>query len=265
MCKKREKSEKEIEKAIQEHERGNLAFTQVQKKPSQSFDAKNTELTYHEYVHDLDKYNKMIEGSQFLYKDWLNKLQDLDMQRIKFIKASLNGFFSTYLDNGEIMKEKIIDSMSSAQLINIETDVKIFIDENRSKSGYFKKKEFVSYDYSKKIIKNREERIRGSGSFDDFLSFDSWKDAEIEITSKRSNSKYEGQDKTHPDAFDLLGMNDFEEIKNEEDETKTFNNNKEYVRLSIEGLFEGKSIAMKEQLKIFELLHENYITPIVKR
>lgn len=31
MCKKREKSEQEIEKAIQDHEKGNLTFAQVQK------------------------------------------------------------------------------------------------------------------------------------------------------------------------------------------------------------------------------------------
>lgn len=40
MCKKREKSEQEIEKAIQDHEKGNLTFAQVQKKSNQAFDIK---------------------------------------------------------------------------------------------------------------------------------------------------------------------------------------------------------------------------------
>lgn len=40
MCKKREKSEQEIEKAIQDHDKGTLTFAQVQKKSNQAFDIK---------------------------------------------------------------------------------------------------------------------------------------------------------------------------------------------------------------------------------
>lgn len=269
MCKKREKSEQEIEKAIQEHEKGILTFSQVQKKSNISYDAKKvTESAYHEYLQDLEEYNKMIDGSQFLYKDWLNKLQDLDEERIRLVKTTLNGFFSTFLDTGDILKDKMIESISSAHLINSQTDIKIFIDENRSKNEFFKKKEFVSYDYSRKIIKSRQERIKSDASLDDFLSFDSRKEAEIDVISlgsRKSISKYEEESKSSPNAFDLLGLNDFEEIKLEEQETRSFNDNKEYVKQSIEGLFGGKEIATEEQLKIFELLHETYITPVVSK
>ena len=83
----------DIEKAIQEHEKGNLTFSQVQKKSNQAFDVKrNTELSYHEYVGYLAQYNKMIEDSQMLYKDSLNKMQDMDEERVRNIRRSLSLF-----------------------------------------------------------------------------------------------------------------------------------------------------------------------------
>lgn len=139
MCKKREKYETEIEKAIQEHEKGQLTFAQVQKKSNQAFDVKkNAELAYHDYVQDLEKYNNMIENAQGLYKDALNRLQDLDEERVKTIQETVEQFFKTFNDSGSILSDKFAESITSTQLLNPHTDIRIFIDENRSKKPFLK-------------------------------------------------------------------------------------------------------------------------------
>ena len=57
-------------------------------KSNQSFDTKKaTESAYHEYCSYLEEYNKMIDDAQILYKDSLNRLQDLDEERVKVVKV----------------------------------------------------------------------------------------------------------------------------------------------------------------------------------
>lgn len=108
MNKKKEESEREVEKAIKEHERGSLTFNQVQKKSNQAFDVKkNLELSYHEYIGDISQYNKLIDDSQILYKEGLNKLQDLDEERVKAISKQLSMMFRALGDCGSILKEKV--------------------------------------------------------------------------------------------------------------------------------------------------------------
>ena len=233
MWKKREGYEKEIEKAIQEHEKGNLSFNQVQKRSNQAFDVKkNAELAYHNYVEDLEAYNKMIEDAQVLYKDSLNKIQDLDEERVKTIQEWLSQFFTTFNDAGTIMKDKIEESTASIQLLNPQTDVKIFIDENRSQKPFFKKKDFVSYDYSKKILENKQERILSNGSQEDLIDFgrkkseDSGAAPNPEIPSPVNE---ESKSKEFDDNLDLLGINNFEELKEDKEDTNYFNENKSFV------------------------------------
>lgn len=265
MCSKREKSEKEIEKAIQEHEKGALTFAQVQKKSNTAFDVKkNTEISYHEYVNDLNAYNKMIEDSQVLYKDSLNKLQDLDEQRVTTIKTTLEQFFNTFIDTGTILSQKFEESVSSVQLLNPQTDVKIFIDENRSSKEFLKKKEFVSYDYSKKIMQNRQERLLSEESNEDLIDFG--RRQSVESNNSRASSKPsidEPAQLESRNSCDLLGLNEYEELKEDKQETDTFDENKKFVYNTIDGFFKGEQISGEDQLRVFELLHENYIGVVV--
>jgi len=262
MCKKRDKCEQEIEKAIQEHEKGNLTFAQVQKKSNQAFDIKKqTEMNYHEYLSELECYNKLIEDSHVLYKDYLNKLQDQDEQRIDSVKQTLNGFFKTFSEVGEILKDKIEESITSIELINTQTDMKIFIDENRSRGEFYKKKDFVSFDYSKLIMKNRKERLNSKESMEDFIEFG--KKKPVEYSNIRAS--VEGFDENLEESkinaeYDLLGLSEFESSKEDKKETEGFNNKKEFVQDALEGLFKGKELSQDDQLKVLELIHENYIS-----
>jgi len=81
----------------------------------------------------------MIDDAEMLYKDHLNKLQDLDEERVKFIKNSLETFFSSFQAVGYILNDKLAESINSVQLLNPDTDIKIFIDENRSTEKFYKK------------------------------------------------------------------------------------------------------------------------------
>jgi hypothetical protein len=240
-------------------------------KSNQAFETKKaTESVYHEYCTYLEEYNKMIDDSQILYKDSLNRLQDLDEERVKTIKVCLRQFFSTFMDTGNILKDKLEESLTSLQLLNPQTDIKIFIDENRSKHEFMTKKEFVSYDYSKKLIKNRQDRIFNTGiKEEDFGLFEidrreSFESSNFMDSSGKSSQDQEGQRrKSNLDTADLLGLGDYEERKDEKQETDQFNDNKSFVYACIDGLFNGKELDNEAQLKVFELLHENYVGVVI--
>ena len=220
-------------------------------------------MSYHEYLGDLEEYNKYIKDSQVLYKDWLNKIQDQDEQRVEVIKKSLNGFFNTFSDAGEIIKDKISESISSIELLNAKTDIKIFIDENRSKEEFLKNKEFVSYQYSQKLLEKRKERLNSKESLEDMFDFGRKESVESANSRKSSGMQIDNNlvdNGQNSESFDLLGLNDFESSKEDKKDTDSFNDNKNFVTNAIEGLFQGKEMPPDEQLKVFELLHESYIS-----
>jgi len=266
MCKKREVYDLDIEKAIQDHEKGTITFAQVQRRSNQTFDIKKqTELSYHEYIGELEDFNKLVDDSQVLYKDWLNKLQDQDEQRIDATKTCLKKFFNTFADLGELVSEKISESISSVDLMNPQTDTRVFIDENRSKEEFYKKKEFVSFDYSKKIIKNRQERLNSRESLEDFV--DVGRSQSLDTNPSRnslgisSSKTFDGTSKQ--EEHDLLGLGSIEDTTEERKETESFNSNKGFVKHAIEGLFKGKALTKEDQLKVFELIHEDYIDTVL--
>ena len=239
-------------------------------KSNQAFDVKKeTELAYHEYLSDLAKYNEMIEDSQPLYKDFLNRLQDLDEERVKMTSTCLAQFFNHFIDSGSIIKDKLEESVISIQLLNPQTDIKIFIDENRSKTEFYKQKEFVSYEYSKKLIERRQGHKVSSGPIEEFDLFDSNRRESVDSTSSRNSEDRQSMNEPNSansknlDNFDLLGLSDYEEKKVDKQETDQFNENKSFVYAAIEGLFSGQELDTEAQLKVFELLHENYIGVIV--
>lgn len=165
---------------------------------------KATENAYHEYVNELNEYNKMIDDSQTLYKDTLNKLQDLDEERVDMIKKALDQFFTTFEDTGTILKDKLEESKTSITLLNPQTDVKIFIDENRSNKEFFKKKEFVSYEYTKKIIQARQERLASEESLGDLIDFNTRRKSSVEqvnISRMHSSSTTGEQEPQSPNDF----------------------------------------------------------------
>ena len=170
------------------------------------------------------------------------------------------------MDTGSILKDKLEESLSSVQLLNPQTDTKIFIDENRSKHGFLEKKEFVSYDYSKKLLKNRQDRVFSTGlKEEDFGLFEIDRRESIESASSYSSTGKSSQDqegqrrKSNLDTADLLGLGDYEERKDEKQETDLFNDNKSFVYACIDGLFCGQELDNEAQLKVFELLHLLYL------
>ena len=59
MCEKKEAVDNEIQRAIQDHDKGDITFTQVQKVSDKAFKIKkDTETAYHSYVESIQKYNE---------------------------------------------------------------------------------------------------------------------------------------------------------------------------------------------------------------
>ena len=258
----------EIEKAIQEHEKGNLTFAQVQKKSSQSFDVKkNSQVAHHEYVSYLNQYNKLIEDSQILYKDSLSKIQDMDEERVRNIRKWLSLFFISFSDWGDLIKEKIDEWSNSVQLLNPQADTKLFIDDNRTTKEFYKKKEFVSYDYSQKIIQKKKERLASEDIQDDLI--DTGRKQSFESTSSK-NSGRKSFNKTEEASIneigsDLISLESNDEQKDDKEETNQYDENKAYVIQALDRIFEGENLSNNEQLKVFGLLHESYISIIFAR
>ena len=67
------------------------------------------------------------------------------------------------------------------------------------------------------------------------------------------------------DGNDLIKFYSFDEIKEDEEEANQYDENKMYVCKSLDSIFEGKNLSNEDQLKVFELLHENYIGIIVAK
>ena len=262
MNKKKEESEKEVERFIQEHEKGNLTFSQVQKKSNQAFDVKkNLELSYHEYVGEISQYNKLIDDSQILYKDELDKLQDLDQERVAEIRKQLSLVFRTLGDWGSILKEKIEEWVSSVELISPITDVKVLVDTNKTMREFLKKKEFIAFD-GEKTKQDKPIRNNNSVNLIDFGNDDSGDTGSFK-NSERKSVVEETKSTLNDENVDLLEFGQYEELKEEKEEPTSNEDNKKYIWGILDSLFQGNDLNTDDQLKIFELLHENYLSKVV--
>lgn len=206
-------------------------------------------------------YNKLIEDCQVLYKDQLGKLQQLDVERVQTIQNCLRVFFTAFNDSGGILKEKMEECEASVQLLSPETDTRLFVEENKT-TKVFSKIEFIPYDYSQKLVSRKKESEDLSEDLIDFGRKHSTDSSQTKPSGRRSTL---GTDdgKNEDTNYDLLfGTVSVDELK---EDTDVFNENKDFVYNAIDGLFNGTDLSNEDQLKVFELLHESYVSSIVAK
>lgn len=89
------------------------------------------------------------------YKPILRKLQIAEEQRIEFIKNSMDKFIKNFFNMGSQMLEKSQEFQNTVQMVNFETDIKIFIDEHRTDSRCPAKAEYRPYEHSEDVKRQK--------------------------------------------------------------------------------------------------------------
>ena len=125
--------EKAIEKAMIEHEQGTLTTDKVQKISKRGVTVKyKTEVASQSYKKAIENVNVQTKVLHTEYCPYLQKLQQLEESRINFMKYNLEklmkhmGAFGTKITS----QAKVVQEQS--QFISSETDIKLFVNENRS-------------------------------------------------------------------------------------------------------------------------------------
>jgi hypothetical protein len=67
------------------------------------------------------------------------------------LKYNLEKFTKHFSTLGKNIVEKAVDIQSSVSMINSETDLKIFIDENKTNNDFVTKVDYKPYEFSKEV------------------------------------------------------------------------------------------------------------------
>lgn len=95
-----------------------------------------------EYRKSVDKVNSFVDQINGQYKENLSKLQGSDHSQITFMKSSLVKY-GTILDKlGKCIRECSDNMIDGADIITADTDLRIFIDHNRSDNSQVQKEVF---------------------------------------------------------------------------------------------------------------------------
>lgn len=100
----------------------------------------------HEYERCLGKLNLTIEAFETSYKPILNRIQEGDEAQIRFVKFSLEKLARYVEDMGKDLRQRGDDIGATLGMVNGETDVKIFIDSNRSQNHFLQKEAFQEFE-----------------------------------------------------------------------------------------------------------------------
>ena len=147
-----EQSEISIELALLEHEKGNLSLDQVQRITNQTLNVKyKAEIASQDYKKGVDQMNSYLSQFETEYRPILQRLQQGEESRINFMKYSFEKFLKHQGSMGKQIHEKALDIQSQVSMINSDTDLKIFIDENKSYVEFQSKVEFQPYEVSKDV------------------------------------------------------------------------------------------------------------------
>ena len=114
MCAKKEEAEKDIEQAIQDHEKGLLTFAQVQKKSNQFYDFKKTVKKVHfDYLAEIDDHNMFLAQTKVDDRDPIEQLISFEEFKMKSTKNSLEAFFTNMSKIGSTLKDTLEKSIFS--------------------------------------------------------------------------------------------------------------------------------------------------------
>ena len=112
-----------------------------------------------EYKKEVDTLNGLLGQFADEYKPLLQRLQQSEESRINFFKYNLEKFIKQMHTLGKNIQDKATDMGNSVQMINSETDLKIFIDEHKSNILFSSKYEYKPYEQSKEIQGQKADLI----------------------------------------------------------------------------------------------------------
>ncbi|CDW76802.1 tbc domain-containing protein [Stylonychia lemnae] len=155
-----EQSEIQIEVALLQHEKGVITLEQVQKITNSTLNVKyKAELASQEYKKEVEYVNLQLSKFGVEYKPMLSKLQQGEESRINFLKYSFEKFLKHQSLLGKIVLDKSTEIQSSVQMINSETDLKIFIDENKTYQQFESRVDFQVFEHSRDVQQQKAELI----------------------------------------------------------------------------------------------------------
>ena len=125
--------EKAIEKAMVEHENGTLTTDKVQKISKRGVTVKyKAEVASQTYKKAIEGVNNQVKLLHNDYCPNLQKLQQLEESRINFMKYNLEKMMKHICSFGLKTSNQSKVIQEQTQFISSETDIKLFVNENRS-------------------------------------------------------------------------------------------------------------------------------------
>ena len=120
---------------MEQHENGQLSTDKVQKISKKGVTVKyKAEVASQNYKKAIDRVNTQVKSLQTEYSQHLQKLQQLEEARINFMKYNLEKLMKHMGSLGAKITTQARLVQDQSMFISSETDIKLFVNENRSKS-----------------------------------------------------------------------------------------------------------------------------------
>mmetsp|Transcript_18479 Transcript_18479/g.17590 ORF Transcript_18479/g.17590 Transcript_18479/m.17590 type:complete len:128 (+) Transcript_18479:773-1156(+) len=91
------------------------------------------------------------------YKPLLQLLQQGEEARINFMKYNLEKIMKHFTGFGKDIFSHCVEMSTSINMINSETDLKIFIDENKTNQEFLEKVDYQHYEQSNQIREQKHQ------------------------------------------------------------------------------------------------------------
>ena len=185
------------------------------------------------YKEELNKFNKVLEENEEQYIEAINKYQNKHKEKLKFLVGVLNKFQGYCNELTEFNKDFLTKLERSIQFVNIKRDMEYFVQDtnyiNENKKRFLKE-QFLDYE----IFKKKTEKSQNNK---DNRGFDGDSSINLNNSELKYNISYE-------QSLKILNLGKYteEEIKIEDEESKTINNNIEELLNSENKLSEDKYV-----------------------
>jgi hypothetical protein len=137
-----------------------MTLEQVQRITNQTLNVKyRAELASQDYKQEVEKMNDFLATLSKVYRPTLHSIQLAEEQRIDFLKVNFEKFIKHFFTFGSQLLEKSAEFQNSVNMINCDTDIRIFIDENKTEIKCPQKVDYRPYEHSDDIKKQKSELI----------------------------------------------------------------------------------------------------------
>lgn len=104
-----------------------------------------------DYKKHLKQVNDKVDQIRSGYRTLLNKMQDNDAGQINLMKHNMQKVASTIGKVGQDLQSSAENIFDASQMVNAATDIKIFIEHNKSSNLVVAKERFQSYDERQQV------------------------------------------------------------------------------------------------------------------